>query len=140
MATKVFDPTVGKVVEATKKGRNSKGQQIWINKETGKRFIEQENSSTQKKSESKKKENVTTEKKESEKKNTTTTSKKSQETTNIFVNNQLIKTIAGKKLDADGAFDLIKNHFREIASKNCQINSDGDTINIYFKIQTGTKG
>jgi hypothetical protein len=161
MAEMIFDPVEKKEVECIKKGTNSSGDQIWMNKETKKRFSQTQSDEALKEYSGSKKVKKTpskglTQKAPVEKtkpavkssgkspviKNETVEKKeppKPKKMTNIYVNNEKVKSI-DKELTAEDAFNYVTDYYREVSAKNSTVKVEGDTTNIYFIIRTGTKG
>lgn len=152
MATYVFHPSRGKVVEAQKKGRTTH-KQSWLDKETGKKFttdvgaeeyVDQttgrvlpsyENhvygSSTNSASQS-----PTNSGKSKEKQSKENPTKKK---TVIKVNNTNIGTI-DDDLSLDQSFLLASDYFREISKEKATVQDDQNQKTITFTVDGGRKG
>jgi transposase-like protein len=106
--------------ECIKKGKNKKNEQLFQCKNCGKRFSESLGTLPPPTSEK-------------------TKVKKSPETTEIYLNNNLIKKI-DSKLTIDDAFEIISSYVKNISKDNVKIISGDDTTIFKFTIQIGTKG
>jgi hypothetical protein len=138
MAEMIFDPVLGKEAECIKKGTNSKGDQVWMNKETKKRFS-QTQSDDAKKAAKPGKAKPKTQTRPTTAAATTPAAKKVVKSL-IYVNNQCVKTIDGKEVSKEQAFELIKENFREVALQNAEVTMKNGETKIYFTIMTGNKG
>ncbi len=121
MAALMYCPNCEETREVTKKGFNKDGEQLWICKTCGKKFI----SIT---TPQKKKPIVKVTQKKAEKK-----------TTEIIVNNNTIKTVPGL-LTLDQAFDMVSSYFKEIAKDKAEIDESNNKRTIKFKVIAGSKG
>lgn len=126
MAEIILCPKCNQKNECQKKGKNAAGEQVYLCKGCGKRFILAAS-------------------KKSVKKTTTakTTSTKSINTsvkTIVKVNSNVIKEVSGKSLNVEQAFKLVAPYFQEVLKDKVTINTIGDVTTIEFKIQTGSKG
>ena len=112
--------------EVTKKGFNKDGEQLWICKTCGKKFV-----------------SITVPKKSATKKVTAPKAKvvvpKTKKITEIIVNNNTIKTVPNE-LTIDQAFNMVSSYFKEIAKEKATITTIGNKTVITFKITTGSKG
>jgi len=124
MAELKYCPACEQTQECTKKGFNKDGEQLWICKVCGKKFV----STT---SPQKKKKVVV--------KAATKVAPKPKGTTEIIVNNNTIKTVPGL-LTLDQAFDMVSSYFKEIAKDKAEISERDDKKIIKFKVVAGTKG
>jgi len=120
-AALMYCPNCKETREVTKKGFNKDGEQLWICKTCGKKFI----SIT---TPQKKKPIVKVTQKKAEKK-----------TTEIIVNNNTIKTVPGL-LTLDQAFDMVSSYFKEIAKDKAEIDESNNKRTIKFKVIAGSKG
>jgi hypothetical protein len=121
----VRNPLTGQNIEATKKGKNSKGQQIWLPKDGSKRFVLdiEENNST-----------ITTKKSKSSSKDQKNTS------TVIMINGNIISELLGKK-DKSEVIPYFKNHSSSISENDIRIIEKPNGVIIYSaNISVGTKG
>lgn len=126
MAQLMYCPNCKTSREATKKGKNSAGEQLYVCKTCNKRFTEDAGTLPVNKNSKPKK---TIENK---------VSKKAGKT-KIYVNNNIIKEV-DDILSADQAFALVTNYFREVTKDAVQV-SDVDGIRtIKFVIEIGRKG
>jgi len=113
--------------ECTKKGTNAAGEQLWFCKFCGKKFLPESGvSKTIEKTVAKK---ATTKK-------TETTVKKSTE---IIVNNNIIKTVPNL-LTLDQAFEMVSSYFKEIAKEKAEVIDNNNKRTIKFKVIAGGKG
>lgn len=124
MAELKYCPACEQTQECTKKGFNKDGEQLWICKVCGKKFV----STT---APQKKKKVVV--------KAATKVAPKPKGTTEIIVNNNTIKTVPGL-LTLDQAFDMVSSYFKEIAKDKAEISERDDKKIIKFKVIAGTKG
>lgn len=124
MAELKYCPACEQTQECTKKGFNKDGEQLWICKVCGKKFV----SAT---APQKKKKVVV--------KAATKVAPKPKGTTEIIVNNNTIKTVPGL-LTLDQAFDMVSSYFKEIAKDKAEISERDDKKIIKFKVIAGTKG
>lgn len=120
--------------EATKKGFNKDGEQLWFCKTCGKKFTVEPGvpKSAAKKAPAKKAEPV---KKAVVK---PAPEKKAKGSTEIIVNNNTIKTVPGL-LTLDQAFDMVSSYFKEIAKEKAEISERNDKKTIKFKVVAGGK-
>jgi len=130
MAELKYCPNCNQSKECTKKGKNAAGQQLWYCKECKKTFtLITETSPSKVKKVTSKVKKVAAPKK---------VTPKVKGTTEIIVNNNIIKTVPGF-LTLDQAFDMVGAYFKEIAKEKATIKDDGDKKIITFKVATGTK-
>ena len=128
MAELKYCPNCNTSKECTKKGTNKAGKQLWYCKTCKKTFLPVET--------------TTPATKPAAKKATKPTAKKATKptgTTEIWVNNNSIKTCEGI-LTIDQAFELTKNYFKEVVKEKPSITDNGTNRKIMFKINAGTKG
>lgn len=125
MAELKYCPHCEESQEATKKGFNKDNEQLWICKVCNKRFVEVTNPRKKKPSVAKTTKSVVVPKKRG--------------TTEISVNNNVIKTVPGL-LTLDEAFEMVSSYFKEIAKDKAEITERDDKKTIKFKIQAGSKG
>jgi hypothetical protein len=136
MAELKYCPSCNQSQECTKKGFNKEGNQLYICKVCGKRFIPITKVQT-----------LITSKVENSAKTATpkvekpikTKIPKIEKTTEIIVNNNTIKTVPGF-ISSDQAFDLINSYFKEILKENVTIQENDTKKTITFIIKSGTKG
>jgi len=114
--------------ECTKKGFNKDGEQMWYCKTCGKKFVD-------KKTVPAKKAAVTS----ASKKTVTKVSPAAKGSTEIVVNNNIIKTVPGF-LTLDQAFDMVSSYFKEIVKEKAEISERNNKKIIQFKITAGGKG
>jgi ribosomal protein L37AE/L43A len=131
MATLMYCPACKTSREATKKGKNAAGEQLWVCKTCNKRFAEGAGTLPVPKKEVKK---------TSVKNDVKKTSANSKNYTKIYVNNNMIKEV-NKTLTSDEAFELVSSYFREISKDSISISDSPDGVRIIkFVITVGTKG
>jgi len=134
MAELKYCPVCKTSRESTKKGFNAAGEQLWVCKTCGKKFVPELGvpKSAAKKAPAKKAEPV---------KNAVmkpVVEKKAKGSTEIIVNNNTIKTVPGL-LTLDQAFDMVSSYFKEIAKEKAEIREIGDKKTIKFKVVAGGK-
>lgn len=124
MAELKYCPKCNTSRECTKKGTNSKGEQLYFCKTCGKVFPASQATSSDVRA---------------AKKKITTKVSKPQGTTEIVVNNNIIKTVSGL-LSVDQAFDMASTYFKEIVKEKVEISEKFNKKIIKFKITAGGKG
>jgi hypothetical protein len=134
MAVLKYCPTCEQSQEVTKKGFNKDNEQLWICKVCGKKFVSVTGIG-KKKSVAK----VAPTKKTLTKSAVKKVLPKTTGTTEIIVNNNVIKTVPGL-LTLDTAFDMVSSYFKEIAKEKATISETPGKKVITFKIKSGDKG
>ena len=119
MAKIMYCPNCKTARECTKKGFNKNGEQLYYCKECKKKFPEVEGQLPVK---------------------AKTAKEKKSKITEIYVNNNLIKTV-DKKITVDEAFNLLTNYFADIAKDSVEVKEGDNKTVIKFAIKLiGTKG
>jgi hypothetical protein len=125
----VRNPLTGQDVEATKKGKNSKGQQIWLPKDGSKRFaldIDGETTQTV----------VSKPKKETKKSKTSS----DDISTLIMINGNILSELSGKK-NKEEVLPYFKNYSSKISENDIVLIEKPNGAMIYsVNINVGTKG
>lgn len=115
MAKIMYCPNCKTARECTKKGFNKNGEQLYYCKECKKKFPEVEGQLPVK-------------------------AKAAKAKTEIYVNNNLIKTI-DKKITTDEAFTILTAHFADIVKDSVVVETKDNVVMIKFEINSiGTKG
>ena len=123
-----------KNVKVTKKGFDTTGRQRWLCSSCRKTFVVPGSKIVRSTKKTATKVNISSSIK---KKNVKA---KKTVTTNIFVNNNVIKEV-NKDITEDQAFDMVSTYFREITKTDVSTTKDKDgNKSIKFAIKTGTKG
>jgi transposase-like protein len=136
MAELKYCPSCKQSQECTKKGFDKEGNQLYICKICGKRFIPITKVQTPITPKVKNSTKTATPKVE---KTTKTKVPKIEKFTEIVVNNNSIKTVP-EFISSDQAFDLINPYFKEILKENVTIQENDTKKTITFIIKSGTKG
>ena len=133
MADLKYCPNCKMSREVTKKGFNKDGEQLYICKTCGKKFTLITGT----------KANKVTTRTPATKPLTKTSVKKAlpkvSGTTEIIVNNNIIKTVPGL-LSTDQAFDMVSSYFKEIAKEKVEVTERDNKKTIKFKVKSGDKG
>jgi len=131
MAELKYCPVCKQSQECTKKGFDKEGNQLYICKVCGKRFVPITKKASEKAAAPVKKTLTKAAVKKAIPKITGTTE--------IVVNNNTIKTVPGL-LTLDQAFDMVSSYFKEIAKEKATIEERNNKKVIKFKVASGNKG
>ncbi len=137
MAELKYCPACEQSQECTKKGFDKEGNQLYICKVCGKKFVPITKKAPAKVAAVKK--TAAPAKKTLTKAAVKKAVPKVTGTTEIVVNNNTIKTVPGL-LTLDQAFDMVSSYFKEIAKEKATVEERNDKKVIRFKVKSGDKG